>query len=39
MLLTNNSNKTLRVVSEGNKWLYIHCCSNEVELYGIPEHH
>ncbi|KFA64982.1 hypothetical protein S40285_09308 [Stachybotrys chlorohalonatus IBT 40285] len=30
---TDNSFKTLRIVSEGNAWLYIRWCNNDLELY------
>ena len=30
---SQNSYKTLRIVSEGSSWLFVKWCSNEVELY------
>lgn len=30
---TQNSYKTLRIVSEGSSWLFVKWCSNEIELY------
>ncbi|PVI05728.1 arylsulfatase [Periconia macrospinosa] len=31
--LTNNSYKTLRIVSEESSWMYVTWCTNEIELY------
>ncbi|KAK8135137.1 hypothetical protein PG984_007149 [Apiospora sp. TS-2023a] len=35
MKLTNNSYKTLRIVSEESSWMFLNWCTNEMELYNI----
>lgn len=37
--LTNNSYKTLRIVSEESSWMYLVWCTNEMELYNTTVSH
>ncbi|KAH7324252.1 arylsulfatase [Stachybotrys elegans] len=37
--LVNNSYKTLRIVSEESSWMFLHWCTNEMELYNTTADH